>query len=88
MRLPQQRLHAVPEMRGILTMLFLFYIIGWVAAGIGAICGPIGYVWKEARWVYSVGDYLRNLAWMIFQVAWGIGIVWLYTTLFGWPEPD
>lgn len=71
-----------------LKMLFLVFTIGWIAALIGAICGPIGYVWKEARWVDSPRDYLENLAWMLLQVAWGIGIIALYIGLFGWPEPD
>lgn len=69
-------------------MLFLFFTIGWIAVIDGAVCGTIGYVWKEGRWVDSVGDYFCNLARMAFQAACGAAIIWVYVAVFGWPEPD
>lgn len=69
-------------------MLYLLFVIGWIAAGIGAVCGPIGYVFREHRWVESIGEYFWNLALMIIQAAFGLGVVWLYVALLGWPEPD
>lgn len=71
-----------------MTMLYLFFVIGWIAMGIAVICGPIGYVFREHRWVYSVGDYFRNLGRMILQAACGLAIVWLYVHFLGWPEPN
>jgi peptidoglycan biosynthesis protein MviN/MurJ (putative lipid II flippase) len=69
-------------------MLFLLFTIAIFASIQGAICGTIGYVWKQSRWVYGPWDYLRNLLWMALQVACAVGAVWLYTFFFGWPEPD
>ncbi len=69
-------------------MLHLFFIIGWIATAIATVCGLTGYVWKEARWANTAGEYLSNFGRMVFQAAWGIALIWLYTELFGWPEPD
>ncbi len=69
-------------------MLFLFFTIGLFAAIQGSVCGVIGYVWREGRWVEGPWEYLFNLFCMALQVAAAVGAVWLYTTLFGWPEPD
>lgn len=70
-------------------MLFLFIFMPAMFAALqGAVCGIVGYVWKQDRWVYGVGDYFMNLAWMALQTAAAAGIIWQYTVVFGWPEPE
>lgn len=69
-------------------MLYLIFLIGWIAAITGTVCGFIGYVLKENRWVDSVGDYFMNFARMTLQVAFGFFLIWAYVWMFGWPEPD